>query len=130
MTSTPTASSFRFAKVSLSALGSTAHVVPVAAGLRRKHALLACYQRALRLPDYFGWNWDALEECLGDLSWLAAPRRVVVVHADVPFAPAGKNRPAYLALLADLVAASAALEVVFPPAAKAEIASALARREE
>ena len=38
---------------------------------------------ALHLPNYFGRNWDALDEVLGDLSWLA-PRRVVIVHADLP----------------------------------------------
>lgn len=32
-----------------------------------KEALLSAIAEALVLPDYFGGNWDALEECLRDL---------------------------------------------------------------
>jgi hypothetical protein len=32
-----------------------------------------------RLPGYFGWNWDALYDCLRDLRWLQADRYLVVV---------------------------------------------------
>ncbi|GGU69093.1 hypothetical protein GCM10010211_38210 [Streptomyces albospinus] len=36
--------------------------------------------RSLRLPDYFGRNWDALADCLTDLSWCPADRgRLLVV---------------------------------------------------
>jgi RNAse (barnase) inhibitor barstar len=28
---------------------------------------------ALRFPEWFGGNWDALADCLADLSWLPAP---------------------------------------------------------
>lgn len=38
-----------------------------AAGL---HAALA---RALSFPAHYGKNWDALADCLGDLSWLPGP---------------------------------------------------------
>ncbi|MGW1923746.1 barstar family protein [Streptomyces massasporeus] len=24
------------------------------------------FDEALRLPDYFGWNWNALRDCLTD----------------------------------------------------------------
>ena len=32
-------------------------------------------------PDYFGRNWDAVDECLRDLSWLPADGYVLVVRA-------------------------------------------------
>jgi len=38
-------------------------------GIEDKEALLARLGEALGFPDWFGANWDALEDCLGDLSW-------------------------------------------------------------
>lgn len=35
----------------------------------------------LRLPDYFGWNWDALSDCLRDLKWLPADHYLLIVEA-------------------------------------------------
>jgi RNAse (barnase) inhibitor barstar len=32
-------------------------------------------------PDYFGSNWDAVDECLRDLSWLPAEGYLLVVRA-------------------------------------------------
>ncbi|PZT70468.1 hypothetical protein DN402_13085 [Streptomyces sp. SW4] len=34
--------------------------------------VFAQFYEHLRLPDYFGWNWDALRDCLQDLHWLPA----------------------------------------------------------
>ncbi len=34
---------------------------------------------ALQLPNYFGENWDALDECLTDLEWLPGDAYLLVV---------------------------------------------------
>ncbi|WP_229898841.1 barstar family protein [Streptomyces hiroshimensis] len=33
-----------------------------------------------RFPDYFGWNWHALSDCLRDLHWMRADRYLVVIE--------------------------------------------------
>lgn len=47
-----------------------------------KAAVLAAVSEALAFPDYFGANWDALEECLNDMSWRAGPVLLAIAHAD------------------------------------------------
>ncbi len=44
---------------------------------RDKAALLTCAAEAFRFPAWFGHNWDALADALGDLSWLPAPGYLV-----------------------------------------------------
>jgi len=40
--------------------------------ISRKEQLLNHAATALRLPEDFGHNWDALEECLTDMEWVDA----------------------------------------------------------
>ena len=54
---------------------------------------------ALGLPDWFGRNWDALEDCLGDLSWRPAEGHVLIFRRY----PGGDAR----GVLVDVLASSA-----------------------
>ncbi len=47
------------------------------AGCRTKAELLSRIATAMRFPPWFGHNWDALADCLTDLSWLPAPAYVI-----------------------------------------------------
>ncbi|HLS05058.1 MAG TPA: barstar family protein [Wenzhouxiangella sp.] len=47
-------------------------------GCSDKPGLLAGIARALEFPDYFGHNWDALGDCLADLSWLGRPAPMLI----------------------------------------------------
>lgn len=47
-------------------------------GVADKAGLLERIAQALAFPDWFGANWDALEDCLTDLSWREAEGHVLV----------------------------------------------------
>ncbi|MDT3670705.1 MAG: barstar family protein [Aromatoleum sp.] len=44
-----------------------------------KAGFLDCVGAALGFPDWFGRNWDALADCLGDMGWLPADGYVIVL---------------------------------------------------
>ena len=98
-------------------------VVRIPAGIRSKQKLLSVLADKLQFPGYFGWNWDALEELLQDLSWLPAGRPVLMVHADLPFGKGGEHRGTYLSILAGLAhhAGGRRVRVVFPVSTAAEV---------
>lgn len=85
-------------------------VVRVPAKARGKEKVLNILSERLRFPRYFGHNWDALEECLGDLSWLGETQRVVIVHEGLPFSEAGDQLAIYLGVLHDAAAVRTAAE--------------------
>lgn len=49
-----------------------------AARIDARENVLARIAEALEFPSWFGGNWDALEDCLGDLSWRSGGGHVVV----------------------------------------------------
>lgn len=73
-------------------------VLRVPPGIRLKADLLAALASAGRFPDYFGGNWDALLDCLRDLSWIGE-RSVVIMHSDVPLQNDSSECRTYLEIL-------------------------------
>jgi len=70
-----------------------------------KAAFLATSAQAMRFPSYFGHNWDALEECLNDLSWAPAWGYVLLYDNVARFASAHPAEWATArAILSDAVA--------------------------
>jgi hypothetical protein len=101
----------------------SAVVVRIPAGVRSKQKLLAILADKLQFPGYFGWNWDALEELLQDLSWLPEGRPVLMVHEDLPFGAGGEHRGTYLSILAGLAnhAGGRSVRAIFPADARGQI---------
>ncbi len=46
---------------------------------RTDAGLFTEFARSMKFPDYFGHNWDALEECLTDLEWLPAKGYILLL---------------------------------------------------
>jgi hypothetical protein len=70
-----------------------------------KAMLLTDIAAALEFPGWFGHNWDALSDCLRDLSWL--PEGPVTLLWTEPEALRGADPAAY-ALAVDILGDSAA----------------------
>ncbi|MCE4941835.1 barstar family protein [Streptomyces noursei] len=49
--------------------------------MRDTDAVFQQFYDELKLPDHFGWNWNALSDCLRDLKWLSADHYVLIVEA-------------------------------------------------
>ena len=73
----------------------------VLSAARDKDGLLKAMASCLAFPGWFGGNWDALEDCLADLSWLGSSGHVLLIQE---FQGIGGDD---LGILADVLASSA-----------------------
>ncbi|MEI2457287.1 barstar family protein [Lysobacter firmicutimachus] len=55
------------------------------AGCQDKRDALDRIGRGLRFPDWFGHNWDALNDCVNDLSWWPAPGYLLLIENAGPW---------------------------------------------
>lgn len=95
---------FTFVADAIAFRDEAATVIRVPSKARGKEKVLNILSQKLRFPRYFGHNWDALAECLSDLSWFGDVKQVTIVHEGLPFSPAGDQLAIYLAVLSHAVA--------------------------
>jgi hypothetical protein len=92
---------------SLRAAASHAQLAYAAADLRHakdRAALFTALDRALRLPEHFGNNWDALADVLEDREWLGKRGRVIVLTGSAAYR---KEHPTDWATLEDILGEAA-----------------------
>lgn len=102
----------------------------VSSGIRGKQALFDLLRAELKFPEYCGNNWDAVEECIRDLSWIS-PGTIVLVHNDLPLRDSAAALRTYLSILSDAAAKwqdsrDRHLIIVFPVDAEQHVKNVLA----
>ncbi|MFJ2967290.1 barstar family protein [Streptomyces collinus] len=61
--------------------------------MRDSDGVFTQFYEALRLPDYFGWNWNALRDCLTDLHWISAKHFLLTIDdADAVLSESSEER--------------------------------------
>lgn len=51
-----------------------------AATFAGEYEIFEAMNSSFRLPAYFGWNWDALLDCLINLEWVTADRYLLLIE--------------------------------------------------
>ena len=121
----PTREPFRYEDEEYS---DTKFVTIVPSGISDTQDLLRVLAERLRLPTYFGYNWNALSDCLRDLHWVKE-HDVVIVHEDVPTI-GDADLAQYVGVLAESVESwkvgeEHRLSVIFPRSSRERILRAL-----
>lgn len=79
-------------------------------------------------PDYFGFNWNALYDCLRDFNWVSQ-RKIIIIHDDLPKIERHSLKT-YISILIDAMNdwkedEEHSLDIIFPKQYEQEIASLL-----
>ncbi|MCT7315256.1 barstar family protein [Ralstonia sp. CHL-2022] len=107
-----------------------AFVARVGGEIRTPRQLFELLYQNLQLPGYFGFNWNALFDCLRDFHWVSE-KKVVIVHDDLPELEPAEIR-IYLDVLHDAVIdwkpdEAHSLQVVFDERVRAHIESVMTK---
>ena len=89
-----------------------------------KAELFDFFSKKFEFPFYFGENWDALYDCLTDLSWINE-KKITIVHEDIPM-KSTEEKKKYIELLLDVLNEfsknkTLVIAIKFPESCKKEI---------
>lgn len=88
--------------------------VDMPSGIIDPKYIFAFYSWVFNFPGWFGNNWDALADCLRDITPMNF-RRILIKHVDVPFMTGSRDRAIYLdVLLSTCILHRGMLVVTFP----------------
>jgi RNAse (barnase) inhibitor barstar len=74
---------FQFVNTSVHQAFANSFVIRIPVGIKTKQQLLSTFKKLGEFPNYFGENWDALHDCLCDVSWIAQ-QVIMIIHEDLP----------------------------------------------
>jgi RNAse (barnase) inhibitor barstar len=69
--------------------------------IQSKDQLLSFFCHELKFPYYFGENFDALYDCLVDLSWIK-DNKIYIIHNEIPLNNSEIEASKYIKLLFDV----------------------------
>lgn len=70
--------------------------------IQSKGQLLSFFCDELKFPNYFGENFDALYDCLVDLSWIK-DNKIYIIHNEIPLHNSEIESSKYIKLIFDVV---------------------------
>lgn len=123
------AAGFLFTDGNVQQIPGRGYVAHVPSGIYDRHGLFSALKAELQFPSYFGDNWDALADCLRDLSWISE-HRVIIWHDELPRMDDQSLR-IYLSVLLESIkdwkeGEAHELVVIFPPDSQARATSLVA----
>ncbi|CAH0337575.1 hypothetical protein FVB9288_03344 [Flavobacterium sp. CECT 9288] len=93
--------SFKFLPNVLNYKSSNDCVLVIPPEIIDKNGLLQYISSRLSFPNYFGYNWDALYDCLIDLKWIEQ-KKISLIHDDLNISN-NDDLKIYLNILEDVV---------------------------
>ncbi len=89
-------------KINPPSIGQNEKGLYIPKNISRESEICDTYELGLNFPSYFGKNWDALLDCLRDLSFIDE-KNILIIHEDIPFIENQKSKRIYLEILFDTV---------------------------